>query len=149
MMNNEPNNSNHPSKQGNGKFRNRNFHKRKPARPAMQRETNAQSQKPRAERPPQELKICAACGKPIFDLAGAIASREDGEPIHFDCALEILSKEEKLTQDEKLMYLGSGFFGVCAQSAGGKLEVRRKIRWEAAGTIQSWRKPMISSPNLP
>lgn len=148
-MNNEPNNN--PPKPGNGKSHNHNFRRRKPARPAVQRAANAPSQKPKpqAERPPQELKICAVCGKPIFDLTGAVASREDGEPIHFDCALEILSKEEKLTPDEKLVYIGSGFFGVCAQTAGGKLEIRRKIRWEAAGTIQSWRKPMISSPNLP
>jgi len=146
-MNNEPNNN--PPKHGNGKFRSHNFRKRKPARSVMQREANASSQKPRIERPAQELKICAVCGKPIFDLTGAIASREDGEPIHFDCALEILSKEEKLTSDEKLMYIGGGFFGVCAQTTGGKLEIRRKIRWEASGTIQPWRKPMISSPNLP
>jgi len=26
-----------------------------------------------SERPPQELKICAVCGKPIFDLTGAVA----------------------------------------------------------------------------
>jgi hypothetical protein len=146
-MNNEPNKN--PPKPGNGKFHNHNFRRRKPARPVMQRGVNAPPQKLQAERPPQELKICAVCGKPVFDLTGAVASREDGEPIHFDCALEILSKEEKLTPDEKLVYIGSGFFGVCAQAAGGKLEIRRKIRWEAAGTVQSWRKPMISSPNLP
>ncbi|GAB6275728.1 hypothetical protein SPIRO4BDMA_40102 [uncultured spirochete] len=146
-MSNEPNNN--PSKHGNGKFRNHNFRRRKPARSAIQQEANASSQKPQAERATQELKICAVCGKPIFDLTGAIASREDGEPIHFDCALELLSKEEKLTPDEKLMYIGSGLFGVCAQSAAGKLEIRRKIRWEAAGTIQPWRKPMMSSPSLP
>jgi len=35
------------------------------------------------------------------------------------------------------------------QSPSGKLEIRRKIRWEIAGTQQPWRKPMIFSPNLP
>lgn len=147
-MNNEPN-SNQP-KHSNGKPRAHSFHRRKPSRSGTQRDPNAASQKTRSEqRPtPQELKICKVCGKPIFDLAGAVASREDGEPIHFDCAMEILAKEEKLAPDEKIMYIGSGYFGVCAH-VSGKLEIRRKIRWEAAGTVQSWRKPMMSSPNLP
>jgi len=141
--------NNNPPKAGNGKSRNHHVRRRKSPRPATQRGANASSQKPQAERPPQELKICAVCGKPIFDLTGAVASREDGEPIHFDCALEILSKEEKLASDEKLVYIGSGCFGVCVQAPGGKLEIRRKIHWESAGTIQPWRRLMMSSPNLP
>jgi hypothetical protein len=142
--------NNNPPKAGNGKSHNHHVRRRKSPRPATQRGANASSsQKPQAERPPQELKICAVCGKPIFDLTGAVASREDGEPIHFDCALEILSKEEKLASDEKLVYIGSGCFGVCVQAPGGKLEIRRKIHWESAGTIQPWRRPMMSSPNLP
>jgi hypothetical protein len=141
--------NNNPPKAGNGKSRNHHVRRRKSPRPATQRGANASSQKPQAERPPQELKICAVCGKPIFDLTGAVASREDGEPIHFDCALEILSKEEKLASDEKLVYIGSGCFGVCVQAPGGKLEIRRKIHWESAGTIQPWRRSMMSSPNLP
>jgi hypothetical protein len=147
-MNTEPNNN--PPKSGNGKFRTHHVRRRKSTRPTMQRGPNApSSSKPQAERPSQELKLCAVCGKPIFDLTGAIASREDGEPIHFDCALEILSKEERLAPGEKLVYIGSGLFGVCVQTASGKLEIRRKIRWESAGTIQPWRRPMMSSPNLP
>jgi len=146
-MSTEPNNN--PPKAGNGKSHTHHIRRRKSPRPATQRGANASSQKPQAERPPQELKICAVCGKPIFDLTGAVASREDGEPIHFDCALEILSKEEKLAPDEKLVYIGSGCFGVCVQAPGGKLEIRRKIHWESAGTIQPWRRSMMSSPNLP
>ncbi len=146
-MNTEPNNN--PPKSGNRKPRTHHVRRRKSAKSAVQQGTSAPSQKSQAERPSQELKVCAVCGKPIFDLMGAIASREDGEPIHFDCALEILSKEERLAPDERLVYIGSGLFGVCVRTAGGKLEIRRKIRWESAGTIQPWRKPMMSSPNLP
>ncbi|MEN6600122.1 MAG: hypothetical protein ABFC21_06895, partial [Rectinema sp.] len=78
------------------------FRKRRSAHAAAQKmvdhaqENNARAGKPSAESPRQEPKICRVCGKPIFDFAGAIASREDGEPIHFDCAIEILSKEENL-----------------------------------------------------
>lgn len=131
------------------------FRKHRSARAAAQKtvdraqENNARMVKASTESPRQEPKICRVCGKPIFDLAGAIASREDGEPIHFDCAIEILSKEENLAPDEKLIYIGSGFFAVCVQSPSGKLEIRRRIRWENPGTQQPWRKPMIFSPNLP
>jgi hypothetical protein len=96
----------------------------------------------------EDLRICPLCSKPIFDLAGAFAAREDGQPIHFDCALEQLAKEERLEPDEKLIYVGSGYFAVCAQLAG-KLEIRRKIKWESNGTAQEWRKSMMLTPNLP
>lgn len=159
-MNDEPNNSNQPEKRSGGRPRGHGFRRRRPQRPAGAQDAPDQQQKqpqqqqqrqkqPRVERPKQELKTCKVCGKPIFDLAGALSSREDGEPIHFDCAIELLAKEEHLAADEKLMYIGSGQFGVCAHGPGGKLEIRRKVRWEASGAFQQWRKPMISSPNLP
>ncbi len=154
-MNDEQNNSGNPAnKRNGGKPRSHGFRRRRLQRPANAQDTPDQQQQqrqkqPRLERPKQELKTCKVCGKPIFDLAGALASREDGEPIHFDCAIEQLAKEEHLAADEKLMYIGSGQFGVCAHGPGGKLEIRRKVRWEASGTSQSWRKSMISSPNLP
>jgi len=56
--------------------------------------------KPTPESKKEDLRICPLCGKPIFDLAGALAAREDGQPIHFDCALEQLAKEEQLGPDE-------------------------------------------------
>ncbi|MFZ5859547.1 MAG: hypothetical protein ACOYVH_02285 [Spirochaetota bacterium] len=148
-MNNEPNAP--PSKRPSGRFRSHSFRKKRPAKPSSPSLEPTESQPdPQAERvKKQELKICKVCGKPIFDLAGAIASRDDGEPIHFDCAIEILSKEETLAPGEKIFYIGSGSFAVCYQAPGGKLEIRRKIRWETAGSTQPWRKPMVSSPRLP
>lgn len=148
-MNKEPNNS--QPRQENGKPRGHGFRRRKAARQTPLQNTSAQPQvqKPRIEHPKRESKVCKVCGKPIFDLAGALAAREDGEPIHFDCAIEILAKEEKLAEDEKLIYIGSGQFGVVFNAPGGKFEIRRKIKWETAGSSLPWRKPMISAPNLP
>jgi hypothetical protein len=148
-MNNEPNAL--PSKHPGGKFRSHGFRKKRQAKPSppSQEPTESQTESQAERTKKQELKICKVCGKPIFDLAGAIASRDDGEPIHFDCAIEILSKEETLAPGEKIFYIGSGSFAVCYQAPGGKLEIRRKIRWETAGSTQPWRKPMVSSPKLP
>lgn len=148
-MSNEPNAP--QPKHSSGRFHSHSFRKKQQAKPSsLSKEPPESKPDLQTERGnKQELKICQVCGKPIFDLAGAIASRDDGEPIHFDCAIDILSKEETLAPGEKIIYIGSGSFAVCYQNQGGKLEIRRKIRWEAAGSIQPWRKSMISSPRLP
>jgi hypothetical protein len=90
---------------------------------------------------------CAICGKPIFDLASALGNRGTGEPVHFDCVLEALSSEEKLAENEKLIYLGAGFFAVVVYKNGkdGAFTVSRKIRWEDENNKSSWRKDLSSS----
>lgn len=117
--------------------------------PASKADRNTAQSQPESKKKSEPPPLCEVCGKPVFDLAGALASRESGAPIHFDCALELLAQEEHLAADEKIVYIGSGCFAVCAQAPNGKLEIRRKIRWEAPGTQAPWRKPMLSSPNLP
>ena len=64
------------------------------------------------KKPSQPPKECALCGKPIFDLAGALADKESGAPVHFDCALERILAAEPLEAGEKIVYLGAGCFGV-------------------------------------
>ena len=89
-------------------------------------------------------KNCAVCGKPIFDLLGAIADIDTGEPIHFDCALEKVAAAESLAPQERVAYLGAGRFGVIAPSPsqGGALVVKKIIRWEKEGEKQGWRKDL-------
>ena len=89
---------------------------------------------------------CAVCGKPIFDLSGAIADKDSGAPVHFDCAFERLTASEPLEADEKLVYLGAGCFGVVAFKDGqeGAFVVKRRIRWEKEGEKQAWRKDISS-----
>ncbi|HEY9054146.1 MAG TPA: hypothetical protein VIO60_04940 [Rectinemataceae bacterium] len=85
---------------------------------------------------------CAYCSKPIFDLAGALADRDTGSAVHFDCALERVSATESLEPGEKIVYLGAGCFGVVAPREGnsGSVVVKRRIRWEKEGDKPSWRK---------
>lgn len=91
-------------------------------------------------------KDCAICGKPIFDLAGALADKDSGEPVHFDCALERVSAAETLETGEKIVYLGAGCFGVVGFKNGneGSFIVKRRIRWEKEGEKQPWRKEISS-----
>lgn len=102
----------------------------------------------RSEEPPKSTVTynCAICGKPIFDLASALGNRETGEPIHFDCALEKICAEEKLAENEKIVYLGAGFFAVVVYRNGkeGAFTVSRKIRWEGENDKQAWRKDLSS-----
>jgi hypothetical protein len=90
------------------------------------------------------VKTCAVCGKPIFDLLGAIADNETGEPIHFDCALEKVAASESLAPQERIAYLGAGCFGILAtsQTPGGEIVVKKIIHWEKEGEKQTWRKDL-------
>ena len=61
----------------------------------------------------RDMPACPLCGKPVYDLSTAIAaSREAADPAHFDCVLERVNASESISPGEKLVYLGSGSFGV-------------------------------------
>lgn len=108
-----------------------------------------QPRQPRREEPrrPVSDKMCVLCGKQIFDLVGAIADKNTGEPIHFDCAIESIAAAEPLAENEKLAYLGAGCFGVISYISGqdGAFIVKRRIRWEKEGERQSWRREISSN----
>ena len=98
------------------------------------------------QKAPLPAMDCSICGKPIFDLTGALADRDLGSPVHFDCAFERLTAAEPLEAGEKLVYLGAGCFGVVAFKNGteGAFIVKRRIRWEKEGEKQVWRKDISS-----
>lgn len=89
---------------------------------------------------------CAICTQPIFDLTGALADRESGLPVHFDCALEKVVMAEPLGPKEKIVYLGAGCFAAVEYKNGndGAFVVKRRIRWEKEGEKQAWRKDISS-----
>ncbi len=98
------------------------------------------------KKPSQPPRACVLCGKPIFDLAGALANKDSGDPVHFDCALERVLAAEALEAGEKIVYLGAGCFGVVEYKKGndGGFIVKRRIRWEKEGEKQLWRKDLSS-----
>ena len=86
---------------------------------------------------------CAICGKPVRDISSAVASRETGEPCHFDCVLRRLAEEEHLAPDERICYLGHGVFGVGQprQSSGPvKFVIKKRIQYENTEQSYDWRK---------
>jgi hypothetical protein len=89
------------------------------------------------------MPLCPLCGKPVYDLSTALtASREAAEPAHFDCVLDRVAASETLAAGEKIVYLGSGAFGVVVfkDKNESSFTVVRRVQWEKEGEKKDWRK---------
>jgi hypothetical protein len=111
-----------------------------------------QGQRQREQRPPRpeearDMPACPLCGKPVYDLTTALStSREASDPAHFDCVLERVAASETIAPGEKLVYLGSGAFGVVEFKDKNEslFAVKRRIQWEKEGEKKEWRKGLSS-----
>jgi hypothetical protein len=95
----------------------------------------------------RDMPSCPLCGKPVYDLSTALAAgREVGDPAHFDCVLERVAASETLITGEKVVYLGSGAFGVVEFKDKNEslFTVKRRIQWEKEGEKRDWRKGLSS-----
>ncbi len=115
----------------------------------QQREADDEAQRSRQAKPEdaRDMPVCSICGKAVYDLSTAIsASREAGDPAHFDCVLERVIASESLAGGEKLVYLGSGSFGVVEfkDKADSAFQVKRRIQWEKEGEKKDWRRGLSS-----
>ena len=89
-----------------------------------------------------ERPVCPRCGMTIADVGSAIVNREDGRPMHFDCALASLSEQEKLADNERLTYIGQGRFGVLEFANIHDLRhftIKKIIEWEDKDSRPAWR----------
>jgi len=87
---------------------------------------------------------CGFCHKPIFDLSTALADRESGGPVHFDCALQRVTDRETLAPGERLVYIGSGVFAVVEYKDRTEtaFTVKRRLPFEEEGKKQDWRRAL-------
>jgi hypothetical protein len=102
---------------------------------------------PEDQGPRPEPPTCPLCGKPVYDLSTALsADREKPAPAHFDCVVERVAAAESLGPNEKLVYLGSGAFGVVEfkDKSESSFAVKRRVQWEKEGEKQDWRKSLSS-----
>ncbi|MCL2069355.1 MAG: hypothetical protein FWH19_00010 [Treponema sp.] len=99
---------------------------------------------------PETLPVsdCTFCGKPIRDMTSAIADKDTGVPIHFDCVTSRIAFGEKLEKGESVVYIGGGRFGVVcfdtSRDSHGKAETRdfkikKVIEWENKEKKAEWR----------
>lgn len=93
--------------------------------------------------PKPDPVACPICGKPVYDLSTALSQdREHPTPAHFDCVIERVGAAESLGPNEKLVYMGSGSFGVVEFKDKNETAfvVKRRVQWEKEGEKQDWRK---------
>ena len=67
---------------------------------------------PKANTEPLPVSECLWCGKPIRDISSAIADKDTGAPIHFDCVAARIAFGEKLEKGDTIAYIGAGRFGI-------------------------------------
>jgi hypothetical protein len=67
---------------------------------------------PQVSSEPVPVPDCPYCGKPIKDLAAAIADKDSGQAVHFDCIIRRLAESEILERGDTIAYIGGGRFGV-------------------------------------
>jgi hypothetical protein len=103
---------------------------------------------------------CPYCGKPIKDLSAAIADRNTGEPVHFDCVAARIAEGETLDSGDVVTYIGGGRFGIVhfpgmirdavqGRNTGGangdsydtkNFQIKKIFEWEDKENRAPWRK---------
>ncbi len=90
-------------------------------------------------------RVCPLCNKPLTDISTALAHKETGEPVHFDCVLEMLQAQEKLMPGQKVTYIGQGRFAVVYfpnVHDTRNFTIERIIEWEKRDAKFPWRDEM-------
>jgi hypothetical protein len=120
-----------------------NNHKKRKSKQKHNHQNNRKNTKQATEEK-MNLPTCRYCQKTIRNISTAIAEKETGTPVHFDCVIKKLSAEEPLGNHEKICYLGNGSFGVIRQKQGSGSKhffVRKRIPYENRDNSNiEWRK---------
>ena len=86
---------------------------------------------------------CISCGLPIADPSSALSDRKTGEPVHFDCVMVELSKQEKLETGDVLSYIGGGRFGIVhfyeGKGENRNFVIKKIVEWEEKDKRAEWR----------
>jgi len=88
---------------------------------------------------------CPWCGKQIKDITCAIADKETGRPIHFDCVLGRVTDMVSLETNDAVCYIGGGRFGVVHYNNPPDVKdftIKKIIEWEVKDNSTVWRLPI-------
>lgn len=86
--------------------------------------------------------ICPMCNLPITDIASSLTDKKTNQPVHFDCVLEEVRKNEKINENEKIAYIGQGRFGILYYENirdQKHFTIKKIIEWEDKETKSQWR----------
>ena len=84
---------------------------------------------------PLPVSDCPWCGKPIRDMSSAIADKDTGYPVHFDCVTARIAFGERLEKGDQVAYIGGGRFGIV--SFGGTGPSARSSTGATPGVLPS------------
>lgn len=98
--------------------------------------------------PRREYEPDPVTGEPISDILTAIADPETGRPANFDSIVQRLEQEEELAENERIVYVGRGAFGVLVDQKGKKPRyyIRKRIQVEDEHEKYGWRREL--SPGI-
>ena len=82
---------------------------------------------------------CSYCGQPIVDAQTALTDKLTGEPVHFDCVMSELAKQEKPEAGDTLSYIGGGRFGIVHFGGGRVFAIKKIVEWEDKEKKVEWR----------
>ena len=93
-------------------------------------------------------------GEPVTDILTAIADPATGRPSNFDSVLKRLEAQETLAENERIVYMGNGSFGILVEQKGKspRYSVRKRIQVEDDRETPGWRRelsPGISRDYVP
>jgi hypothetical protein len=91
---------------------------------------------------------CEICDKEIKDITSAIDMKDSHNPVHFDCMLDKIKKENSLEGTDKVVYLGAGNFGIVRIEKGksGKdFKIMKKLEIENRDEKPEWRTLQIKA----
>lgn len=87
----------------------------------------------------EPLLECPLCGK-VIELIASALTHPSGGFCHFDCVLEKISKDEHLTDAQKVSYIGRGTFAVVEANAENGFTFVKKIIWETPESFNTMKK---------
>ncbi len=87
----------------------------------------------------EPLLDCPLCGKVIENIASALTHPEGGF-CHFDCVLEKIAKDERISEGQKVSYIGRGTFAVVETNSENGFSFAKKIVWETPESFDTMKK---------
>jgi len=111
---------------------------------------------------PLPVPDCPFCGRPIRDISSAIADKDTGLPVHFDCVISRITGNERLERGDSVTYIGGGRFGIVnfktadettnhrpegqrntpapfTKTSGCEFKIKKIIEWENREKKAEWR----------
>ncbi|MDT4762972.1 hypothetical protein [Sphaerochaeta sp. PS] len=87
----------------------------------------------------EPLATCPICNEVIENIAEALTSPEGGF-CHFDCVLAKIASDERISETQKVSYVGRGTFAVVEPTTEGGFSFVKKIVWETPETFDTMKK---------